>query len=83
MGEISLADRELCDLFAAQAEILRQHLRRRSGKPVGDAEGMILGEVAIVEDQNEMALAGTEPLDGVAPAAWKIPDVAGAERIGR
>src|SRR3984957_10721847 len=44
---------------------------------------MILGEGAVVEHQNEMALAWPGPQDGMTPAAREIPDVARPERIGR
>src|SRR5229473_933219 len=43
---------------------------------------MILGEGAVVEHQNEMALAWPGPLDGMTPAARKIPNIARTERIG-
>src|SRR6478752_3708233 len=44
---------------------------------------MILGEGAVVENQNEMAFASPGPLDGMTPAAREIPNVARPERIGR
>src|SRR5580693_596855 len=44
---------------------------------------MILREGAVVEHQNEMALAWPGPLDGMAPAAREIPNIARPERIGR
>jgi hypothetical protein len=48
-------------------------------EPVGDRERAELGEVAVVEHEDEGAGAGTEALDGVAVAARKIPDVAHGE----
>ena len=48
----------------------------RPRHPVGDAEGVVFGEVAVVEDQDEMAFAGPDALDAMAPAARKVPDVA-------
>ena len=44
---------------------------------------MVLREGAVVEHQNEMALAWPDPLDGVTPAAREIPNIARPERIGR
>jgi hypothetical protein len=44
---------------------------------------MILGESAVVEYQNEMALAWPGSLDGMTPAAREIPNIARPERIGR
>jgi hypothetical protein len=44
---------------------------------------MILGEGAIVEHQNEMALAWPGPQDGMTPAAREIPNIARPECIGR
>src|SRR3984957_6695656 len=43
---------------------------------------MILGEGAVVEHQNEMALAWPGPLDGMTPAAREILHIARPERIG-
>ena len=50
--------------------------------PVGDAEGAEFGEVAVVEDQDEMTGLVTEALQHVAVAARKVPDVAGVEIVG-
>src|SRR4029077_8599726 len=44
---------------------------------------MILSEGAVVEHQNEMALAWPGPLDGMTPAAGGITKIARPERIGR
>ena len=50
--------------------------------PVGDAEGAELGEVAVVEDQDEVAGLVAEALQHVAVAAREVPDVAGLEVVG-
>ena len=59
---------------------------RRRGDPVGDAESTEFGEVAVVESEKEMTLAGAEALQRMAVAAREIPGVAGTEfgrsRIG-
>src|SRR5947209_1508702 len=43
-------------------------------EPVGDEEGLVLGEVAVVEDQQELA-ALLQPLDRVRDARWEVPQV--------
>ena len=63
-------------------EILGEQLLRRVADPVGDAEGAELGEVAVVEDEDEVAGPVAERLDDVAVAAREIPDVAGFEVVG-
>ena len=49
------------------AEVLGQHFARGVLEPVGDQEGLVLGEVAVVEDQQELA-ALFQALDGVGDA---------------
>ena len=51
----------------------------RGGDPIGDAEGAVLGEVSVVEAEDEVAFAGAHALQRVAVAAREIPGVAGAE----
>ena len=53
------------------AEILGQHLGRRVLEPVAEQERVVLVEVAIVEDQQEFAAVGAEPLDRMRNAAGK------------
>jgi hypothetical protein len=65
--------------LGGHAEILGEHVRRRMGDPVGDAERSELGEIAIVEDKDEQAILRSEPLDRVTEPAREIPDIAGAE----
>ena len=50
--------------------------------PVGDAERAELGEVAVVEDQDEVARLVAQALEHVAVAARKVPDVARLEVVG-
>ena len=50
--------------------------------PVGDAKGAEFGEVAVVEDQDEVTGLVAETLQHVAVAARKVPDVAGIEIVG-
>jgi hypothetical protein len=49
--------------------------------PVSDAEGAKLREVAVVEDQDEVAGPVAEALQHVAMAAGEVPDVAGLEVV--
>src|SRR6476646_1965267 len=53
------------------------------GQPIRNTKCMILREGAVVEHQNEMALAWPGPLDGMTSAAREIPNIARPERIGR
>jgi hypothetical protein len=50
---------------------------------IEESKCVILGEGAVVEHQNEMALAWPGPQDGMTPAAREIPNIARPERIGR
>ncbi|ODS01198.1 hypothetical protein AUC68_12600 [Methyloceanibacter methanicus] len=61
-----------------QTEILGQHIVRRVTQPIGDRERAELGEVAVVEHQDERAAVG-KPLNGMAVSAREVPDVAGSE----
>ena len=65
-----------------QAEVLGQQRLGRVADPVGDAERAELGEVAVVEDQDEVAGLVAQALKHVAVAAGEIPDVARLEIIG-
>src|ERR1700692_3163877 len=56
-----------------------QALGGSMGKPVGNAESAELGEISVVEYENERTISRTEPLDRVAVPARKIPYVAAAE----
>ena len=81
-GEVDLLLRETVERRFGQAEVLRQQALGRVADPVGDAEGAELGEVAVVEDQDEVARLVAEAFEHVAVAAGKIPDVAGLEVVG-
>jgi hypothetical protein len=50
-------------------------------KPVGQQEGIIFVEVAVVENQQEFAAVRVEPLDGMRDTARKIPEIADADVI--
>ena len=50
--------------------------------PVGDAEGAEFGEVAIVEDQDEMTGLVAEALQHVTVPPGEVPDVARVEIVG-
>src|SRR5258708_23998156 len=71
--------RQARQAVGCQAEVLSQYGRRCVGEPVRDAEGAELGELAVVESENEMTLAGTQTLDGVRVPFGEIPCVAGTE----
>ncbi len=46
------------------------------GHPLGDEEGVVLGEEAFVEDEEELAAVGAETLDGVRIAGGEEPEIA-------
>ena len=50
---------------AATPKFLPEHFVRRMLEPVGDQEGIVFVEVAIIKDQKEFAAVRTEPLNGV------------------
>jgi hypothetical protein len=69
MDEIDLALGETVKSVLGHTEVLGQQRLGRMAKPVRNAERAELGEVAVVEDQNEMDRIGAEALDGVCVAA--------------
>jgi hypothetical protein len=59
-----------------QAEIERQHILRRDVDPIGDREGAVLREGAVVEQQDEVAGLVVARLDRVAVTLREEPKVA-------
>src|SRR6266403_684651 len=59
-----------------QSEIFRQQRSRRVADPIGDAERAELGEITVVENQNEMCRSVPEAFEHVSVPARKIPNVA-------
>ena len=53
-----------------------------SGQPIGDAEGAVFGEAAVVEDQDEVRFLAADVQDGMAVAAREVPNVARIEVVG-
>ena len=51
-------------------------------KPVRDAKGSEFGEIAVVENENEMARGVAKALDHVGVASRKIPDLTGVKIVG-
>ena len=45
-------------------------------EPVGDEKGAVLGEIAVVEDQDEFAAVGPEALNRMRNAAGEEPEIA-------
>ena len=46
--------RQVVERRLRYAEVLRQHLARRVREPIGDQERLVLGEVAVVEDEQDI-----------------------------
>jgi hypothetical protein len=64
-----------------EAEVLREQRLEGVGHPVGNAEGAELGEVAVVEDQDEVAWLVAQALEHVAVAAREKPHVPRVEVV--
>jgi hypothetical protein len=67
--------------LAGNTEILRQHSWRDALEPVAEQEGIVFVEIAVIENQQEFAAVGIEPLDRVRRAAGEIPEIADADVI--
>jgi hypothetical protein len=65
------------------AEILTQDLGRHVLEPVAEQKGVVLVELAIVEDQQEFAPIWTEALDRMGNAASEIPEIADADVVDK
>src|SRR5271167_673577 len=76
LGEVNLFLREAIEGGGGHAEILGKQFPRSMADPVRDAEGTKLREVAVVENQNEVARLVAQRLDDMTMTARKIPDVA-------
>jgi hypothetical protein len=58
------------------AEVLSKDRLGRAPHPVREQEGRVLGEVAIVKDEEELSAIGAETLQRVGVARWEVPQVA-------
>src|ERR1700736_3157917 len=80
--DVSLARvRRMPEKRGRHAKILAQHFVWRMLEPVGDQEGIVFVEVAIIKDQKEFAAVRTKSLNGVGSACWKIPEIADANIV--
>jgi hypothetical protein len=52
------------------------------GQPIGNTKRMFLGKGAVVEYQNEMALACPDSPDGMPPASGETPHITRPEYVG-
>src|SRR5215211_3549567 len=77
--DVSLLRRDIGKSTLRHAEVRSQHVLRRVREPVGQREGAVLGEVAIVEDEQELAFF--QSLERVRDAGGEVPQVAHAEII--
>ncbi len=78
-SDVQLLLGELGEGAGGQVQIAGENVGRSVIDPVGDAERAELGEMPVVEDQQEMARAGSQALQNVAVAAREIPGIADAE----
>src|SRR4029078_13021997 len=65
--------RDVRERGLGHAEVLTEDVARRVLEPIGYEEGLVLREVAVVEDEQELT-ALLEPLDGVRGAAREGPE---------
>ena len=70
--------RDLIESARWHAKILGQNFFRSMSHPIGEQEGLLLGEVAIVKDEQELAALWRQSLDGVRSACRKEPKIAGS-----
>ena len=63
------------------AEVLGQDLFRSVGEPVGERERVIFAEVAVVEDEQELAAVALKSLDRVRDAGREVPQVPFADIV--
>ena len=82
LGEIDFLLREIVEGRGWNAEVFGQGVFVHQTDPVADAERAELGEVAVVENEEEMAGLVAERFDDVAVATREIPEVAGTEIVG-
>ena len=73
-------DRDVGERLLGHAEVLGQHVAGGVREPVGDQERLVLGEVAVVEDEQELA-ALLQPLDRVRDPGREVPEVARADVV--
>ena len=81
MDEVSLLGRDSLKGRDRLPEILGQKLLRGVAQPVGDTEGAELGEISVVENQDEMTRLFAEAGERVCMTAREIPDIAGIEVV--
>jgi hypothetical protein len=62
--------------FWVDPEVLSEHGFGRVCNPVGEQEGGVLGEVAVVEDEEEFGTVRAQALQRVGVARWEVPQVA-------
>lgn len=57
-------------------EVLGENRLWRAADPVGEQEGGVFREVAVVEDEEKLGAIGAQTLQRVRVAGWKVPQVA-------
>jgi hypothetical protein len=61
-------------------KVLSEHVAGRALEPVGDQERLVLGEVAVVEHEQELRPL-VERLDRMREPGWEVPQIAGRDVI--
>jgi len=75
VGEICFAFRHPCNDVSSHSQVLSDNLLGSMRQPIGDTERMILGKIAIVENEDKVTLSRSDPLNRMPPASRKVPDV--------
>src|SRR5438105_1861132 len=73
--------RDAIESALRHAEVFGQNFFRSMGHPVAEQEGRLLGEVAVVENEQEFTAVGLESLDRVRDSGREIPQVALADVV--
>lgn len=77
---IKLVRRNVVESTGIRLEILGQNADRVAQESLGDQEGRVLAEVALVEDQEELA-ALVKCLNAVRHSGWEEPNIAGTDVV--
>ena len=81
LGEVDLLGGKVAEGLRRKPEVLGEEGRGHVSEPIGEAERAEFGEVAVVEDEDEVAGFVAEALEHVAVAAGEVPDVARGEVV--
>ncbi len=79
--DVELLLGKLGNVARRQIGVLHEHLRRRVGHELGEQEGVVLGEVPLVEDQQELTTVRPQALNRVGISRREEPQITFADVI--